>query len=304
MKQILPPNVDKYISSRRREKRRCQTTAFLAAVVAVGTVYSMMLPAVTMEQTAYCRVEAHTHEEECYEKRLVCGYETEQDDTAETVAVSHVHDEYCYEERHVLVCTLEETPGHVHDDSCTSVTEGLVCGLTENSGHIHTDECVQTEQKLACTDETEMHEHTDSCYETVESYICGKTEGEGAHTHTPECYGNVATYVCGMTEGEGGHAHGTECYESQRVLICELPESTEDTHVHSDECYADVLICEITEHEHTLACYSNPDADVESPSVWESTQSGVNGNFYAANGLDFARFLDAESSVCICGGFV
>ena len=275
MKQILPPNVDKYISSRRREKRRCQTTAFLAAVVAVGTVYSMMLPAVTMEQTAYCHVEAHTHEEECYEKRLVCGYETEQDDTAETVAVSHVHDEYCYEERQVLVCTLEETPGHVHDDSCTSVTEGLVCGLTENSGHIHTDECVQTEQKLACTDETEMHEHTDSCYETVESYICGKTEGEGAHTHTPECYGSVATYVCGMTEGEGGHAHGTECYESQRVLICELPESTEDTHVHSDECYADVLICEITEHEHTLACYSNPDADVESPSVWESTLSGV-----------------------------
>lgn len=275
MKQILPPNVDKYISTRRREKRRHQTAAFLAAVVAVGTVYSMMLPAVTMEQTAYCHVEAHTHEEECYEKRLVCGYETEQDDTAETVAVSHVHDEYCYEERQVLVCTLEETPGHVHDDSCTSVTEGLVCGLAENSGHIHTDECVQTEQKLACTDETEMHEHTDSCYETVESYICGKTEGEGAHTHTPECYGSVATYVCGMTEGEGGHAHGTECYESQRVLICELPESTEDTHVHSDECYADVLICEITEHEHTLACYSNPDADVESPSVWESTLSGV-----------------------------
>ena len=275
MKQILPPNVDKYISARRREKRRHQTAAFLAAVVAVGTVYSMMLPAVTMEQTAYCHVEAHTHEEECYEKRLVCGYETEQDDTAETVAVSHVHDEYCYEERQVLVCTLEETPGHVHDDSCTSVTEGLVCGLAENSGHIHTDECVQTEQKLACTDETEMHEHTDSCYETVESYICGKTEGEGAHTHTPECYGSVATYVCGMTEGEGGHAHGTECYESQRVLICELPESTEDTHVHSDECYADVLICEITEHEHTLACYSNPDADVESPSVWESTLSGV-----------------------------
>lgn len=275
MKQILPPNVDKYISARRREKRRHQTAAFLAAVVAVGTVYSMMLPAVTMEQTAYCHVEAHTHEEECYEKRLVCGYETEQDDTAEMVAVSHVHDEYCYEERQVLVCTLEETPGHVHDDSCTSVTEGLVCGLAENSGHIHTDECVQTEQKLACTDETEMHEHTDSCYETVESYICGKTEGEGAHTHTPECYGSVATYVCGMTEGEGGHAHGTECYESQRVLICELPESTEDTHVHSDECYADVLICEITEHEHTLACYSNPDADVESPSVWESTLSGV-----------------------------
>lgn len=275
MKQILPPNAEKYITARRREKRRRQSAAFLAAVVAFGTFYMLMLPAVTMEQTPYCGLEEHVHGEECYENRLICGFETEQEGTSDSQDGSHVHSDSCYEEQQVLVCTLEESPGHIHDSSCTSVTEGLTCGLEENPGHIHTDACVTTLDRLVCTDETEGHEHTASCYETTETYICGQSEGEGAHTHTAECYGSVETYLCGMTEGQGGHTHGPECYETQRVLICELPESSEGAHVHSEECYEAVLICEETEHAHTLACYSNPDADLESQSMWESTLSGV-----------------------------
>lgn len=106
MKQILPPNAEKYITARRREKRRRQSAAFLAAVVAFGTFYMLMLPAVTMEQTPYCGLEEHVHGEECYENRLICGFETEQEGTSDSQDGSHVHSDSCYEEQQVLVCTL------------------------------------------------------------------------------------------------------------------------------------------------------------------------------------------------------
>ena len=79
-----------------------------------------------------------------------------------------------------------------------------------------------------------------------------------------------------------------ECYETQRVLICnhteagEIPatpsaiqSSPQDNHVHTDACYEEILICEKLEHTHTLACFSNPKADVESREVWERTVAGV-----------------------------
>ena len=82
--------------------------------------------------------------------------------------------------------------------------------------------------------------------------------------------------VCGMEV----HAHGAECYENQgsgAELVC-VPE---------DE--STVLICEIPEHTHEMACYpeaeegaersepeepllpANPAADIESPEDWEAT---------------------------------
>ena len=165
-----------------------------------------------------------------------------------------------------------------------------ICELEENPGHIHTDACVQTERKLICTDASETHEHTDACYEAVTTYICGKAEGAGAHTHNAECLGTVTTYVCGMTEGQGGHTHGPECYESRPVLVCECPETAENEHAHTEECYETVLTCGKAEHEHSLTCYSNPDADLESPSVWESTLSSVaHSGIWAEDVLSVAR---------------
>lgn len=73
---------------------------------------------------------------------------------------------------------------------------------------------------------------------------------------------------CGMEE----HVHGPECYE--RRLICGYDEDVDPAiHVHTEECYEEVLICEKPEHKHTLACFSNPEADVETREVWERTVS-------------------------------
>ena len=91
----------------------------------------------------------------------------------------------------------------------------------------------------------------------------------------------IETYVCGMTEGEGAHTHSPECYETRRVLACDIQEAdgtqtfTESAHVHTDDCYEKVLVCQIHEHEHSLACYSNPDADLESVAIWEQSIAGA-----------------------------
>lgn len=74
------------------------------------------------------------------------------------------------------------------------------------------------------------------------------------------------TAYCGCEE----HQHGDACYEE--TLICG---GSENEHVHTEECYKKTLVCQLEEHEHSLACYANPNADVESASVWEQSVSGA-----------------------------
>ena len=71
------------------------TVFLLAMVVVVLTVYQLILPAITMEQTAYCGIEPHTHDASCFEKQLVCGMEENK---------VHIHSEACYQEVQTLIC--------------------------------------------------------------------------------------------------------------------------------------------------------------------------------------------------------
>ena len=94
-----------------------------------------------------------------------------------------------------------------------------------------------------------------------------------------------------MEEGEGAHHHTAECYEKKKELICGQEEN--DGHRHTAECYEKELICGKEEHTHTLACYSNPDADVENGDVWQTTVSSVTltGNW----GADLAAIAQTQT---------
>lgn len=61
---------------------------------------------------------------------------------------------------------------------------------------------------------------------------------------------------CGLE----AHVHTEDCYE--RVLSCGLEE--DETHTHSEACCTRVLTCQLPEHTHSLACYADPAADLES----------------------------------------
>lgn len=105
MQNKLLSQVEKYEENRKHHKSWLRIVYALACVVVFVTTYMLILPAVTLEQTAYCGCEEHQHGDACYEETLICG-ESENE---------HVHTEECYKK--TLVCQLEE---HEHSLACSA----------------------------------------------------------------------------------------------------------------------------------------------------------------------------------------
>ena len=102
------------------------------------------------------------------------------------------------------------------------------------------------------------HIHTEQCLE--KSLICQEQESPG-HSHSDtECYAPAAT---------AESIYGTQP-ASENVLICPLEGSA--GHSHSDSCFEYTYICGYeTEHTHSVLCYSDANADLETSGDWEST---------------------------------
>ena len=202
MKESLSQQTANLKHKNNRHKRWKGIVSILACMVVFCTVYALILPALTAEGTPHCGKEEHTHTEDCYEKKLICG--KEEGDGA------HHHTDECYREEPVLVCT---TP--------------------ESDGHQHTDDCYTEEQILTCTntDPDHVHNDIDGCYTTERKLTCGKEEGEGAHHHTEECYETKRELICGQEENDG-HKHTDDCYKKE--LVCGKEE-----HKHILACYSD-----------------------------------------------------------------
>lgn len=142
---------NRMIRESRRRRRWRYTCAALALVVALGTAYTLLLPAVTWEGDPACGMTEHVHTEECYEAA-----------------------------QPTLVCTTQE---HTHGDDCYEEVTTYICGMEEDESHVHTAECISAEQVLIC--EQEEHTHDEACYEAAETeqLICSMEE----HTHSEEC---------------------------------------------------------------------------------------------------------------------
>ena len=185
-------------------------------------------------------------------------------------------------------CGKEE---HTHTDACYE--DKLICGQVEGQGaHHHTDDCYREVEALVCqTPESDGHQHTEACYTEEQILTCPNTDPNHVHSEIDGCYTTEKRLTCGMEEGEGAHHHTAECYEKKKELICGQEEN--DGHRHTAECYEKELICGKEEHTHTLACYSNPDADVENGDVWQTTVSSVTltGNW----GADLAAIAQTQT---------
>lgn len=148
----------------------------LSMVVVSVTTYALILPAITSSTQTWCGLEEHTHDDSCYEQRLVCGLE-EGAMTTILLDAGHKHSDACYEMRQVLVCgqterepnEAEHDPGHIHTEACYETKRVLTCGEVEHE---------------PVTEEMTAHHHTEACYERV--LCCTKSE----HTHEELCYSN------------------------------------------------------------------------------------------------------------------
>ena len=169
--------------------------------------------------------------------------------------------------------------------------------MPEEAPHAHTDGCYETVSTLTCQEEVKeaetvltcekeeiiLHTHDEEkCYETFtdengdvqKKLICTQTVVT-EHIHSDACFRitqdpgtDPEQLTCEIPEN---HVHGEGCYDGAQTLICALPTD----HTHEDLCYGQwELICTLPEHTHTLACRSNPEADLETQETWTAAFAG------------------------------
>ena len=234
MRDILGESLKKLKWSRNQKKRLSAVLLVLSLVVSLDVFWVLRQPGLTLAGDATCGILEHTHSDECGTQVCICTLPEEP----------HTHDEFCYETHFVeaqedfrLICEKTEEP-HTHDDSCyeTIVTESI------------------EESVLICENEDESHTHEDSCYETQTTVGSEET-----------------VLVCDLSSEP--HIHAENCFATEsieaheeQVLICEIPEGT---HTHNSSCYTREITCSYTEHIHSLECYSDKTADVETPLDWQ-----------------------------------
>lgn len=252
-----------HIKKHRRKALWKRVLSGMMAVTVFGTTYALILPAITHEGHAYCGHAEHVHSVEagCYTevRTLVC----------ELPEGGHVHTEQCYEERETLVCELPELIAHSHGEECYD-GETLICELPEIIVHIHSAACYDGEELICGLPEVTAHIHSAACYDG-EELVCG-VPGIIVHSHSAACY-DGETLICGLPEITA-HSHSAACYAVEKTLICGEEEAA---HEHTDLCYIVTreLTCEKETHEHSLQCFSNPEADVETAEIWERSVRNV-----------------------------
>ena len=204
MSSIILQQKKELETKKRRKKYWKSLVTALACVVVFCTTYALILPAITMENTAYCGMEEHTHGEECYGMQL-----------------------HCLE-------TVDKTEkAHEHVESCFETTQELTCEQLETEGHVHSAECEQIETKVICElEEGEEHQHDILCIEETVINGCGLEEQAG-HSHEEGCYTSSTKQICEVVSEvvEQAHIHGETCY--QKVFDC-----VKEEHVHSKSCYS------------------------------------------------------------------
>lgn len=291
----------KEIARDKTKRRRIKIILSMLSLVVVLTVFwQLRIVGISMTGEALCGKLEHTHTLECLVMQNVCGLEESE---------GHEHTDECYEDETVQVCQKEV---HSHSDDC-QVKREQVCELQE---HQHGDACFKTENVLICTDESEGHVHiSESATETVQ--VCQKQEHSHAddcqkdqeqncdleeHQHGDECFKTETlpacfeirtTQVCEMDEHtheesqcyvltpciceKEEHQHEETCFEIVDKLICGKDES--EGHAHSPECQREVNGCGYEEeHRHTLMCYSDAEADLETSADWEAGLPELTGN--------------------------
>ena len=288
--------------TKRRKKTWRSIVLAMAAVVVFCTTYALILPAITMEAETFCGVEEHVHGDDCYTVELIPQKVTF---TCEGLICGHVHSELCRDGDGELICPLPERVPHVHGDECFTENTVLTCSLAETF-HVHTETCYALVESLVCTEE---HEHLPECYVSESRLVCALAEDPEGHLHGEECFVTERFLSCG-TDEFSLHAHGETCFDENGALICGL-EGVAD-HVHTQECLLTepereekTLVCQLAEHSHSLSCYSDPMADIESSAVWEASMdnvelSGIWETDVRAIAMSQLGYTESEKNYFVC----
>ena len=267
-------------------------TKLLAVMMTLALCSGMVLPALaaTIEAKLECKIEEHTHTEDCYngeateaESVLVCGK------TEETVESGHAHTDACFTATTEPNCDHSTESAESHTDACYESYTILTCGKDAHSHdgecqrscdlaeHSHDSDCQRTcdlsehTHDGSCEEGCSISEHThdDSCQSTcslsehTHDSDCQRSCSAEEHLHDANCYETVSNgkLICtNPAHSLPAQKHDASCYQKQ---TCTLEESEVVYHVHTDACYeiqdVQAPTCGKEEHTHTALCYTNED---------------------------------------------
>ena len=182
-----------------KKKRRKKIINTLACAVAFCTTYALILPAITLENKAYCGHEEHTtHSVDagCYRavETMTCGLN------------EHTHGNGCYTTTSNLTCSLEEDELHTHTEACYTESRTMTCSLKE---HTHGDACYNVEQVLEC--DKDIHTHTDICFSNPKADLESREDWEKT-LEDVELTGNWAEDVLAIANSQMGYRESTANY--------------------------------------------------------------------------------------------
>ena len=214
--------IQNYVKKNRNRSIWRKLVRSMACVVVFCTVYALILPVITIEQTYICGMEAHEHTEQCaagaQNGTLLCS--------AETLGV-HSHNSGCYAEDGTLQCGKSDQLLHTHDARCYGADQKLQCQLPEVKEHRHGDGCYSGDALVCGRQELYKHSHGDSCLDENGSLICGALAAK-SHSHGDDCPVLVVegtVWICGMEE----HTHGDTCLAPEAQPTETVPQPTGST---------------------------------------------------------------------------
>ncbi len=227
-------------------KRRTAAAAMLGIFVILAVFWWLKLTGVTLAGEAFCGYAEHTHTEECTERTLICGYEDDlPDNEKDKIAAFAIFLTVHAEEMEASEDTAEIfAPEPTADEPVSDEPAADLPEQTEQSENI-SEQLPETEVSEPLPEENEP-----------------KAPQEQKPTEVTD-----STAVPEQSDTE---------YAPEEIPGAE-PDETEKPHkhIHTDECYEITYTCGSEEHTHNASCYSDDDADVETPKMWEETFADV-----------------------------
>lgn len=260
-------------AAQRRGVRR-GLLALAGACVLLVTVWALVLPGVTMANATFCGQEEHEHSTACYQQVLTCGF----DDGSEGGSAA----------------SSGEFSSGVSDaaagEQSASVGSGAAGeGLGEGSAAAASGAANSPDGGSSARSSS-----PDSSAGSAEGGASAVSEG-AASAAAGTSAASAANAANAANTANTANAAAPDAPADAAVVslvsdavAAELPASSSAApssgHVHSGACYESVLVCEVTEHEHSLACYSDSSADLETEAAWEATlpaDDDLTGNWAA-----------------------
>lgn len=261
MKGSMAPYKERLLRERKKWKRWQKVVSVMGALVVFCTAYALILPAVTMGKETYCGQEEHQHNEDCY-LLVRRGAAT----PGNAVPVDP-------EDLLATPSDAEESNPEISEPGLKDDKEATESGETATPGNAKkSDEAGSGPVSLF---QAEMSQIKQLISEVKESNY---------RVHSAS---NSSLWEKEETKKDTGTDRDEDEWFAEDVdLINDLePEEEFEDYLpyefemeYDEELYELVMICEKEEHTHSLACYSDPEADLENEEDWLRTIPQLSGD--------------------------